>query len=59
LAEEFERDYIENIHRLWVAALVAIGPIHSLKWRALAVSFLDVFKVTMMSYITHRNREEL
>ena len=66
LAEEFERDYIDNIHRLWIAALVAIGPIQmmafrflSLKWRALAVSFLDVFEVTMMSYITHRNREEL
>jgi hypothetical protein len=63
LAEEFERDYIENIHRLWVAAIVAIGPIQllafrylSLKWRALAVSMLDVFEVSMMSYITHRNR---
>ena len=66
LAEEFERDYIDNIHRLWIAALVAIGPIQmmafrflSLKWRALVVSFLDVFEVSMMSYINHRNREEL
>ncbi|KAL3812106.1 hypothetical protein ACHAXA_009441 [Cyclostephanos tholiformis] len=64
LAEEFEQDYIENIHRLWVAALLAIGPIQllafrflSLKWRAVAVSLLDVFEVSMMSYITHRNRE--
>ncbi|KAL3817839.1 hypothetical protein ACHAXA_004013 [Cyclostephanos tholiformis] len=64
LAKEFERDYIENIHRLWVAALLAIGPIQllafrllSLKWRAVAVSLLDVFEVSMMSYITHRNRE--
>ncbi|KAL3764498.1 hypothetical protein ACHAW5_004761 [Stephanodiscus triporus] len=64
LREEFARDYIENIHRLWIAALFAIGPIQmiafrflSLKWRALAVSLLDVFEVTIMSYITHRNRD--
>lgn len=62
--EEFASDYIENIHRLWIAALLAIGPIQmmafrflNLKWRALAVSMLDVFEVAMMSYITHRNRE--
>ena len=58
----FEDDYVDNIRSLWLAALLAIGPIQtiafryiSLKWRALSVSVLDVLEVTIMSVITHRN----
>ena len=64
LREEFHDDYIDNVHALWIAALVGIGPIQliafrylSLKWRCFAVNILDVFEVMAMSFITHRNRE--
>ncbi len=64
LREEFASDYIDNIHALWVAALLGIGPIQiiafrllPLKWRALAANILDVLEVMVMSYLAHRNRE--
>jgi hypothetical protein len=64
LGEEFASDYIDNIHALWVAALLGIGPIQiiafrllDLKWRNLAANVLDVLEVMVMSYLTHRNRE--
>jgi hypothetical protein len=64
LREEFASDYIDNIHALWVAALLGIGPIQiiafrllSLKWRALVANILDVLEVMVMSYLAHRNRE--
>ena len=64
IGSEFKQDYLDNIHSLWVAALLGIGPIQiiafrflSLKWRALAANILDVLEVMVMSYLTHRNRE--
>ena len=64
LREEFASDYIDNIHALWVAALLGIGPIQiiafrllPLKWRNLVANILDVLEVMVMSYLAHRNRE--
>ncbi|KAL3806266.1 hypothetical protein ACHAXA_004777 [Cyclostephanos tholiformis] len=64
LGEEFTSDYIDNIHALWLASLLGIGPIQiiafrflPLKWRALAANILDVLEVMVMSYLAHRNRE--
>ena len=64
LREEFDNDFINNVHALWLAALIGIGPMQivafrylPLKWRTLAVNVLEVFEVTVMSYITHRNRD--
>ncbi len=64
LGEEFHEDFINNVHSLWLAAILFTGPIQivafrylPLKWRTLAVNVLEVFEVMVMSYITHRNRE--
>lgn len=64
IQQEFEQDYLANIHALWLAALLGIGPIQiiafrflRLKWRALAANILDVLEVMVMSYLAHRNRE--
>ncbi|KAL3770724.1 hypothetical protein ACHAWU_009256 [Discostella pseudostelligera] len=64
LGEEFHEDFINNVHSLWLAAIMFTGPIQivafrylPLKWRTLAVNVLEVFEVMVMSYITHRNRE--
>jgi hypothetical protein len=64
LGEEFQHDYMGNVHAMWLAALMFTGPIQMvafrylpLKWRTLAVNVLEVFEVMVMSYITHRNRE--
>ena len=64
LGGEFTSDYIDNIHALWLAALLGIGPMQiiafrllPLKWRALAANMLDVLEVMVMSYLAHRNRE--
>jgi hypothetical protein len=64
IQQEFEEDYLANIHALWLAALLGIGPIQiiafrflRLKWRALAANILDVLEVMVMSYLAHRNRD--
>lgn len=64
LGEEFETVYIENVHALWLAALLGMGPMQiiafrylSLKWRNLVANILDVVEVMVMSYVTHRTRE--
>lgn len=64
IQQEFEQDYLANIHALWLAALLGIGPVQiiafrflRLKWRALAANILDVLEVMVMSYLAHRNRD--
>lgn len=64
LREEFETVYIQNVHALWIAALLGMGPMQivafrylSLKWRNLVANILDVIEVMVMSYVTHRTRE--
>jgi hypothetical protein len=64
IGEEFAHDYINNVHAMWLAALMFTGPIQivafrylPLKYRTLAVNVLEVFEVMVMSWVTHRNRE--
>ena len=64
LREEFETVYIQNVHALWIAALLGMGPMQviafrylSLKWRNLVANILDVIEVMVLSFITHRTRE--
>lgn len=64
LREEFETVYIQNVHALWIAALLGMGPMQiiafrylPLKWRNLVANILDVIEVTVLSWATHRTRE--
>lgn len=64
LREEFETIYIQNVHALWIAALLGMGPMQiiafrylSLKWRNLVANILDILEVTVLSWVTHRTRE--
>ena len=64
LGYELRHDYFHNIQVSWAAALV-LAPFQILAfryldtmWRVLAVNIQDVIWVAVMSYMTHRNRDD-
>lgn len=65
LLAELHDDYLRNVGASWLAAIVLIAPLQILAFgkldvslRVLATNFIDIIWVTIMSIITHVNRDQ-
>ena len=63
IPDEIRHDFLPAIHASWKASLMGLAPMQLLSFhflpmelRVLAVNVQDVIWVTVMSYVTHRNR---
>ena len=66
LAAELENDYFRNLGASWLAAalffapmeIFAFGNLENSSYRVLAVNIIDILWVSVMSVVTHLNRDE-